>query len=315
MYMVSYGHTSHGSQIIAGIQYIYTQNNLYAYNRGGAIQQGVLSIADYTPSGDLGNPDYYSWATRTRSYLNTPGNNRNAVMWSWCGQVSGQTQDELQNNYLTLMPALEVEYPNHTFIYMTGHLDGSGPDGNLYQRNNQIRNYVRQNNKVLFDFADIESYDPAGNYYPNESDDCNWCYSWCTNHPNDCLDLPSCAHSHGLNCVLKGKAFWVMMAMLAGWNSSTLTPMPTSLPTLTPSPTSTPTSTPTPTFTPTPMLIPGDTNGDGHVNEADYTIWLYHYRQSTAGLTDPQKISQGDFNKDNTVNGADYVIWLSNYGK
>ena len=59
-------------------------------------------------------------------------------------------------------PGLETDYPKITFVYMTAHLDGSGADGNTNQRNEQIRAYCRANNKVLFDFADIESYDPDG---------------------------------------------------------------------------------------------------------------------------------------------------------
>ena len=37
------------------------------------------------------------------------------------------------------MNQLENEYPNMRFIYMTGHLDGTGSSGNLHQRNEQIR--------------------------------------------------------------------------------------------------------------------------------------------------------------------------------
>ena len=54
---------------------------------------------------------------------------------------------------------------------MTGHLDGTGPSGNLYARNDQIRDYCVANGKVLFDFADIESWDPGGVYYPDEDDE------------------------------------------------------------------------------------------------------------------------------------------------
>ena len=53
------------------------------------------------------------------------------------------------------MIRLELEFPQVTFVYMTGHLDGTGEDGNLHQRNNQIREFCRINNKVLFDCADI----------------------------------------------------------------------------------------------------------------------------------------------------------------
>ena len=58
-------------------------------------------------------------------------------------------------------------------------------DGNLFQRNEQIRSFCRQNNKVLYDFADVESWDPAGDNYPGDTDACGWCSRWCAAHPKD----------------------------------------------------------------------------------------------------------------------------------
>ena len=164
---LSYGHTSHGSQPITGMSVLESGplnvGGLYDFNTNGAIQAGILSLADYTPSGDLGNPDRYTWATLTRNYLDGSGSDRNVVVWSWCGQAN--TTPENIDIYLNLMNDLEQDYPDVTFVYMTGHLVGTGETGNLHLRNEQIRAFVRTNNGVLFDFADIESYDPDGNYF------------------------------------------------------------------------------------------------------------------------------------------------------
>jgi hypothetical protein len=116
---------------------------------------------------------------------------------------------------------------------MTGHLDGTGADGNLNVRNNQIRSYCLQNNKILYDFADIESYDPDGlvNYMAlhandncdydsdnNGSRDRNWATSWQYTHTQG-VDWFSCsaAHSQALNGNRKAYAAWWLWAKIAGW--------------------------------------------------------------------------------------------------
>jgi hypothetical protein len=228
-YRIAYCHTSHGSQIVSGMGVLRDDSSLYSFNHEGS--DGALSLHDYLFTlGDLGNPNRTEWYYRTRNILDDPYNDRNMVMWAWCGQVSHATAGDI-DTYLHLMDQLEEDYPDVTFVYITGHLDGTGEEGNLHIRNNQIRHYCRDNNKILFDFADIESYDPDGRYfldkyaddkcdYDSNSDgypDANWAIEWCDAHPGECSSC-ECAHSRSLNCDLKGRAFWWMMARLVGWN-------------------------------------------------------------------------------------------------
>ena len=223
-FVISYGHTSHGSQIASGMRALMAADPRYAFDGYG--RAGALRLHEQDLNGDLGNPDRKTWAERTRDFLDHGWGDTNVVIWSWCGQVSNASPEDIQT-YLNLMDRLEKDYPDVIFIYMTGHLDGSGVTGNLHLRNEQIRAFCRRNGKVLFDFADIERYDPDGNDFLGLSadDGCNyrvgeqrrnWAAAWCDANPGRCGDY-GCAHSHPLNCDLKSRAFWWMMASLAGW--------------------------------------------------------------------------------------------------
>ncbi|MCK5057312.1 MAG: hypothetical protein KAT34_11690 [Candidatus Aminicenantes bacterium] len=230
---IGYGHTSHGSQLATGIEtFRGNPGSLYYYTYSGwGLVPGVF-LNDYWGNAggaaDLGHNGDLGWRDAAITMLNLPDNDRNVVIWSWCGGVSDNTVAGI-NTYLNAMNQLEQAYPGVTFIYMTGHLDGSGTAGNLHLRNEQIRAYCIANNKILFDFADIESYDPDGNGFLGRGadDDCyyyggNWADEWIAANPGSELAqlasaCGSCAHSRRLNCVLKGRAFWWMMARVAGW--------------------------------------------------------------------------------------------------
>ena len=228
---IAYQHTSHGSQITDGMSALPSFKeglggtlNLYDFNSSFLHDYAMPSVPDV---------GYEGWADATRDYLDNPENaDCNVIMWSWCGQASSQTEQSMIDHYLTPMAQLEQEYPNVMFVYMTGHVDGTGLDGNLHQRNEQIREFCISGNRILFDFADIESYDPDGIYYgdKNVNDDCswddginsgNWALEWQASHTEgvDWFSC-SCAHSQALNGNQKAYAIWWLWAKLSGWETT-----------------------------------------------------------------------------------------------
>ncbi|MCK4663643.1 MAG: T9SS type A sorting domain-containing protein [Bacteroidales bacterium] len=232
---IGYGHTSHGSQLISGMNAIesFFTDGTYNWSHSGGTDELHLFEGDGYGEGYLDHDCGYSgWDDETREYLDE-FTECNVIIWSWCGQVNSV---ELSSHYLAPMEQLETDYPDVTFVYMTGHLEGEGIDGSLYLANQQIRDYCNANNKILFDFADIEKYDPDAetnyqeyyandecNYNPLAGGTANWATDWMANNPEHELTqisqlCSSCAHSVSLNCVKKGVASWYLWARLSGWD-------------------------------------------------------------------------------------------------
>jgi hypothetical protein len=213
--VVAYWHTSHGSQLITGIDGMdafYGGSGLYTLN-------GSSGLRLHEEGTDLGNPGLAQFEASVRAYL-AANSATNVVMASWCGQVTSASESMI-SDYLDRMTRLETDFPKVVFVYMTGHSDGTGPTGNLRARNDQIRAYCKSNGKWLYDFNDIESYDPDGTYYgdKNLTDNCdydsngdgnpdkNWATDWQSAHPSEWWDCGS-AHSQPLNANMKARAAW-----------------------------------------------------------------------------------------------------------
>jgi len=240
---IAYQHTSHGSQVTDGMTGLVGfangggkgmshPTNIFQYNNGGT--GGALDLRDYGIPGasDLGAPNRTQWATATQNFLADPNNGQiNVVMWSWCGQVSSATASDI-NTYLTLMSNLEANFPDVHFVYMTGHTEYASNEQNTKDRNQQIRDYCVANNRILYDFADIESWNPDGNNFPYVDDSCdyydlpysdanhtklgNWATEWQNSHTqNTDWYSCSCAHSVALNGNQKAYAAWHLFDEIA----------------------------------------------------------------------------------------------------
>jgi len=241
---IAYGHTSHGSQITEGMDGLIgfangggrglsLPDDIFVWNDGG--YDGALDLHDYAMDGDVGY--YPEWVNETRSYLNNPAHaDVNVIMWSWCGQVDDKyAAGTLESEYLTPMSQLENDYPGVTFVYMTGHVD-HWDDANNKAANQVIRDFCTGHDKVLYDFADIESYDPDGTWFEFPNDNCdyyasedgpklgNWAREWQDSHTEN-TDWYECGsqHSEPLNANQKAYAAWWMFARLAGWETTDVT--------------------------------------------------------------------------------------------
>ena len=251
---IAYGHTSHGSQLTTGMSPLDAfmgGNNTYIFGADGGGDDTKLEFYDFnggfggvlttTTAHDLGNPNDDAWAAATEEYLDHPNNpGTNVIMWSWCN-IAGHNITRYLSHMEYLISAysaggskgrtLETEVK---FVFMTGHVDGQGIGGTNNLQNEIIRNHCIMYNRILFDFADIESYDPDDNYFLdlNVNDDCsydggNWALDWQSTH-NGVNTEPdggkwyacSSAHSQPLNANLKTFASWYLFARLAGWEGN-----------------------------------------------------------------------------------------------
>ena len=217
---IHYAHTSHGEQPLEGFSRLMAANPKYNYypdNCNVPITPEYMSLMDgqyYDSSCETYiSPDLF-WEgelglAMTRSVLNSF--DVNISMWAWCTQLNYYTQAEVQV-YLNNMAQLESEYPGVTFVYMTGNAQ-SEEDQNRYDRNNQIRAYCRQNNKILFDFADLDCWYNGEQYTINGIP---------SEHPQYSGD--EVGHTTYESCENKGRAFWWLLARIAGWPGVNVSP-------------------------------------------------------------------------------------------
>jgi hypothetical protein len=223
---------SHGRQVPHGMENLENENPTYDQTQGEEgipagsglkITRGQRSQYNSWRS-SIGPNRYWQGAggrdliKRTLDYHSGNGNSVHASLHTWCWHLRKWSETQVRE-YLASMETLEAEYPNTTFIYMTDTCDYAGDLGyNRWLRNEQIRRYFKDNNKVLFDFGELESWSADGKkqntYYHTASGQTipYWHDDWSTGQSNDY------GHINKAGAVMKAKAMWWLMARLAGWN-------------------------------------------------------------------------------------------------
>ncbi len=146
------------------------------------------------------------------------------------------------------LEAYMAQHPDKTFFLWTTSLSRAIGTQVATDFNNQMREYARSNDMILFDVADIEAHTDQGAPCFDNRDGVEYCNRAgnCENYPDDGLETPAICQDYTtetdgghLGSVSAGKiqiakAYWVLMARIAGWDPDGASPPAPSVPTPTP---------------------------------------------------------------------------------
>ncbi len=227
-----HAHTSHGGQLTTGIERlanpslpVYDSRLTYTLQYQSLPSSSELDIMDGQLTDTYIDRTEY-WKDGGDSYTRDTLNTYPAInlsMWTWCTEMDSYTEAQV-NDYLNTISQLEQDYPNVIFVYKTGNAQHLGGHGyTRYLRNEQIREYCRDNNKVLYDFADLDAW------YNGEQ--ATYTYNAIEvpmEHPQ--YNGDEAGHATYISCENKGRAMWWLLARIAGWDpDSGLDPLKASI--------------------------------------------------------------------------------------
>lgn len=116
--------------------------------------------------------------------------------------------ENFQTLFVDKIEALEAEYPDKIFVWWTMSLSRVGSE-NGTKFNQMLREYTATHNKILFDLADIEAHNPDGTKVESEN-------GYEVISPLYTNEEKS-GHLNVAGRERVSRAFWYLMARLAGW--------------------------------------------------------------------------------------------------
>jgi len=203
--------TSHGGQITGGLERLPERDGrLQSHHEWKTLPQGPgLCVMDGQFDLYYATPEQY-WKDGgdilTRQSLSAvPA--VNVSMFVWCREMDRYSEKEV-DSYLESMEMLEADFPGVIFIYVTGNAQAKGPGAvRRYRNNERIRAFCRDNDRVLFDFADLDAwYDGERHLYTYEGQQVP------RQHPAYGGD--ECGHATFESCENKARALWWLLARI-----------------------------------------------------------------------------------------------------
>lgn len=223
----------------------FTQSDLTA-GRVPAVIRFIPNPTRYNRSNWVFETRSDSWSDLTQDFIQSmaPAHMDKQVLsyqFSYLNVMDGSDIMRFWDNNPNLYDIYDLEafwrrHPDKTFVLWTTSLARSIGTQEAHDFNTRMRQYAVSRNMYLFDFAAIESYTHSGQPCYDNRDGVHFANptnpNMGENFPNDGLNLPAICQDYTTEPegghlgavsgarIRTAKAFWVLMARIAGWDGS-----------------------------------------------------------------------------------------------
>ncbi len=228
----------------------YDGNIIRLYNQTDMDAGRVPAVISFQPSLTLYDRSNWvyeykvgSWSELTCNFIQSlaPAHMDKDVLsyqFSYLNVLAGSDIDKFWEDNANLCDIYDLEafiaqHPEKTFIFWTASLARGIGTQEATDFNNRMRQYARDHGKILFDFAAIESYTQSGQPCYDNRDGVTFTSPTNStvfeNYANDGVQQPAICQDYTTETdgghlgsssggmIRTAKAFWVLMAEVAGW--------------------------------------------------------------------------------------------------